>query len=167
MSRDLAERVRDLLATPCDCPVDYTARNRHAPDCRWQFVHDFLDDNDITATVALLAESTPAAPDEEGLDAAWAAAEAALGEYWRVRSLVEVKDGWEAVATDGNRIAHVAGPTPLAALRALARGTGQGVIHRLGLTEGALKMRLSRWRRREGVDTNAELVFRYRDRIEA
>lgn len=56
----------------------------------------------------------------------------------------------------------------LAALRAIVEGGGyKGAAHRLGLTEGALKMRLSRWRRREGVDTNAELVFRYRDRIEA
>ena len=58
-----------------------------------------------------------AAPDD--IDGSWAEAETALGEYWRVRSLVEVAKGWEAVATDGNRIRHAVGRTPGAALRAL------------------------------------------------
>lgn len=55
------------------------------------------------------------------LDTAWVAAEQALGEYWRIRSLTEVSPhGWEAVATDGNRIHRGLGQTPLGALRALS-----------------------------------------------
>jgi hypothetical protein len=59
------------------------------------------------------------------LDTEWVKAEQALGEYWRIRSLVEVKDGWEVVATDGNRLRTAMGPTPLAAIRSLRGGSDE------------------------------------------
>lgn len=52
---DTAERVvsplEALLRTPCDCSDDYTLRGRHAPDCRYQFIHDYLDDSEIAAVL--------------------------------------------------------------------------------------------------------------------
>lgn len=30
-----------MLAEPCRCEEDWTARNRHAPDCRWQAFRDY------------------------------------------------------------------------------------------------------------------------------
>ncbi len=50
------------------------------------------------------------------IGSAWARAEELLGEYWRIRSLCEIPKGWEAVATDGDRIRLGHGPTPAAAL---------------------------------------------------
>ena len=54
------------------------------------------------------------------IGAAWAGAEDRLGEYWRIRSLTEVPKGWEAVATDGDRIRIGFGETPAKALDDLA-----------------------------------------------
>lgn len=54
------------------------------------------------------------------IGAAWARAEERLGEYWRIRTLAEIPKGWEAVATDGNRIRIGHGPTPAAALDDIA-----------------------------------------------
>ncbi len=55
------------------------------------------------------------------LDDAWKAAEAALPPYGRIRSLVELAREWEAVAIiDNSRIRVGHGPTPAAALLALA-----------------------------------------------
>jgi hypothetical protein len=50
------------------------------------------------------------------IGSSWARAEERLGEYWRIRSVTEVLHGWEAVATDGNRIRIGNGPTVSAAL---------------------------------------------------
>lgn len=67
-----------------------------------------------------------AAPVAEGLDAAWAAAEAALPEGWRLHLLEATpQDEWRVVAgkriDDGTDpfIAIAEGPTPIAALLAL------------------------------------------------
>lgn len=51
------------------------------------------------------------------LDTAWIEAEQRLGEWWRIRSLVEIPGGWEAVATDGHRIVRGLGHSPLHAIR--------------------------------------------------
>jgi hypothetical protein len=48
----LREALRDLLTTPCDCDEAWTARGLHAPDCRYSFVHAFLDDDEIEAVIA-------------------------------------------------------------------------------------------------------------------
>jgi hypothetical protein len=70
------------------------------------------------------------------LDEAWVAAEKALGDYWRIRSLTEVKGGrWEAVATDGNRIRTAVGVDPADALCAVARQFARGAADKL---EGAM-----------------------------
>lgn len=49
--RRLSTVVRDLLTTPCTCQFD---RGRHAPDCRYQFIHDYLDDEQIASVVMQL-----------------------------------------------------------------------------------------------------------------
>lgn len=49
-----------VLAYPCDCADDYTERGRHAPGCHYQFVRDYLDDDEIAAIRAALA--APRAP---------------------------------------------------------------------------------------------------------
>ena len=58
------------------------------------------------------------------LGAAWAEAEAALPEYWYIRSLMlshpYSAPTWEVVAADQRRIITAQGPIPAAALRALA-----------------------------------------------
>jgi hypothetical protein len=43
------EALTNLLRTPCDCGPAWTERGRHDPRCFYQFVHDYLDDDDIAA----------------------------------------------------------------------------------------------------------------------
>ena len=33
--------ARSMLAEPDTCEIDWTARGRHAPDCRWQAFRDY------------------------------------------------------------------------------------------------------------------------------
>jgi hypothetical protein len=58
------------------------------------------------------------------LDEAWAAAEAALPEYWFIRSMILVdpykNPMWEVVAAESRHHVRATGPTPTAALQALA-----------------------------------------------
>ncbi len=77
--------------------------------------NEFLGDG-VTISSAELSALLDAA----ALGLAWQRAEAALPEYARIRSLVEVGAEWEAVATDGHRLWHEVGPSPAAALDALA-----------------------------------------------
>jgi hypothetical protein len=53
--REATGALSDLLMTPCDCDEAWTGRGRHASACRWRFIHDFLDDDEIAAILARLA----------------------------------------------------------------------------------------------------------------
>ena len=50
-----ARSLHDLLHVPCDCDEAWTGRGRHSVDCLYQFVHDFLTDEEITAIESALA----------------------------------------------------------------------------------------------------------------
>lgn len=68
-------------------------------------------------------------PVSASLTDAWAAAEAALPEYWYIRSLTLSSPyrspKWEVVATDSKSIRFADGPTPTDALMALASRLGK------------------------------------------
>lgn len=59
----------------------------------------------------------------DSIDAAWTDVEAALPEYWYIRSFHRMPphgDSWEVVAADGRKLILGKGSTPAEALRDLA-----------------------------------------------
>jgi hypothetical protein len=51
--------IKALFAHPCDCEPAWTGRGRHAPDCRYDFIRDYVDEDDIAAVLATLDAATP------------------------------------------------------------------------------------------------------------
>ena len=57
--REAAVQLDALLGVTCDCGEAWTGRHLHAPDCRFMFIRDYLDDDDIAVIRAALATPAP------------------------------------------------------------------------------------------------------------